>query len=215
MQKALPSIVVFSDSLGFPRNEPEKVNIEDCYPSLLEKEFGKILFVGYGAATSENIAYQTSYFQGQRKIIYILHFGIVDCTPRVLTKYESIICKKLKIQLPKDFCMWLRKARLTRKTNPRQFRNNCKKIKENLKGELVVLPIAGSSKEFENNVPGIKKSILEYNKILRSEFAKYYLPVSIDPKNDIMSDFHHLNKSGHQKVFKAIKKRIVLLRKVR
>lgn len=210
-KREFPYIVILSDSLGFPRSEPEKVSMEECYPSLLANKFGKVLFVGYGAATSENIAYQTSYFRGNQKKIYLLHFGIVDCTPRVLTKYESCILKKIKIKLPQTICMWLRKARLTRKTNPLAFRHNCKKIKENLSGNLIVLPIAKASKKFENKVPGIQKSVHEYNKILKSEFSKAYLNVSIDPNKNIMSDFHHLNKLGHKKIFKAVQKRILII----
>lgn len=206
-------IIVISDSLSLPRNDPEWVDIHEAYPSLLAERFKHVLNVGYGAATSENILWQANYFKSRLfRPIVILNFGIVDCTPRVLNRYESFVLKKMNITLPKVMAAWLRANRLTRKVMPDIFRENCKKIVEINLGKLVVLPIAPASDQFELEVPGIKDSINLYNDILRNIFKNSFCETHLSSDTHMMTDHHHLNLLGHKKVYESICRRIELIR---
>ncbi len=207
-------IIIISDSLGLPRTEPELVEIHETYPSLLAEKFKYVLNVGYGAATSDNILWQANYFKSRLATpIVILNFGIVDCTPRVLNRYESFILRKINITLPRAIATWLRANRVTRKVMPDRFRENCKRIVGLNIGKLVVLPIAPASDQFELEVPGIKNSIHTYNEILRGVFQDSFCETYLSADMHIMSDYHHLNSLGHKKVFDEISRRIEIILK--
>lgn len=205
-------IVVLSDSLSLPRVEPEVVCIEEAYPSLLAKKFDQVINVGYGAATSDNILWQSNYFKTQfMKPIVVFNFGIVDCTPRSLNKYESLILRKLSIRLPNAMANWLRSIRLVRKVSPVKFRENCIRIRDLDLGDLIVLPIAPASEDFEREVPRVQESIKLYNNILKDVFMESFCDTQLSAELHIMSDHHHLNPLGHQKVFNAIAARVAKL----
>ncbi len=202
-------IIIVSDSLALPRLEPEVVLIQQTYPSLLNQHFGGVINCAYGASTSNNVLSQAGYLKGiSPGAIYILNFGIVDCTPRILTRRESLLLRKLGIRLPDNLSKWLRLHRTVRKTTPNAFRKNCRALKALSLGELLVLPIAPASDAFETEVPGVQASVALYNDILSEEFGKAFCSVNFDYRIHIMSDHHHLTVQGHFQVFCAIKSRI-------
>lgn len=199
-------IVILSDSLSLPRDLPEYVDLSFTYPFLLNEKYGGVINCGYGAATSEDILWQVNYFKNAKKAdLFILHFGIVDCTPRVLTRYESWAIRKLKIRLSSRVVGFLRKCRVVRKVEPKIFKENCISIKKILDNKIMlVVPIAPAGTEFERSVPGVRDSIIKYNAILRDQFGDAYLHVDLNSEEDIMGDYHHLTANGHKKIFKAI-----------
>ena len=202
-------IVIISDSLALPRYEPESVSALDTYPALLNRHFGGVLNCAYGASTSSNVLWQASYFKNATvSSVYVFNFGIVDCTPRVLHRGEAWLLRKLGIRLPVVVAQCLRKHRVIRKVAPEAFRQNCRAIKALSLGDLLVLPIAPASDEFEVVAPGIKASVALYNAILADEFGPAFCSVELDWRTHIMSDHHHLTVRGHLKMFECIRERL-------
>jgi hypothetical protein len=116
--------------------------------------------------------------------------------------------RKLGIRLPATLAQLLRKYRVIRKVGPVTFRRNCRALKALLLGELLVLPIAPASDEFELEVPGIQASVALYNSILAEEFGDSFCAVDLDCSTHIMSDHHHLTVQGHSRVFESVRERL-------
>lgn len=203
-------IIIIGDSLPLPRSEPEIVKAHETYPALLNKEFGNVICIAYGAATSKNILSQASYFINNQENVYILHFGIVDCCPRSFTRFEAAVLRKLKIRLPEVIVKFIKSKRIVRRTNPKKFQQNCHRIKNLCLGNTYVLPIANPTIEFEKIAPGIKCSVRLYNSILKKIFHRSFINYEIDAKKHMMSDHHHLNQKGHKYIYTILTKKLGL-----
>lgn len=208
MSKETNLIVVVADSLALPRLSPEIVYLEDSYPFLLQEKYGNTINCASGYSTSNDILSRLSYLQNTvSDATFILNFGIVDCVPRVLTRYESWVLRKLKISLGNFIVKILRKIRTVRKVPPGEFKKNCILIKDRLSSsKYYVLSIVEPCDAFEIEVPKVKESVQLYNQIMREVFPENFLEVKLDLNMDVMSDFYHLKKSGHVKIFNLLSK---------
>lgn len=195
-------VLILSDSLGLPRDNPEFCSYEETWPVLL-KEHGNLLHqVSIGGATSGELLAQIFYHKVFKPDITIVQVGIVDCAPRFATKYELAILKKIPI-----VGKWLLK--LMNKKSVRAFRNityvspkkfecNISEILKRLNhSELYFLSILPASSDYEHTLPGINSNIDKYNLILKGLSGEKYIDLSAIPMNGIMSDGHHLNAIGH------------------
>jgi hypothetical protein len=202
-------IVIIADSLGLPRDEPELVQALDTYPALLNKKYGRVINCAYGYSSSKHVLWQARYFKGQTVSgSYVFHFGIVDCTPRVLSSLESYVLNFIKVRLPDGLARFIRNHRLIRKVSPSQFQSNCEAIKDLELGKIIIIPIAPASAGFELLAPGVQKSVNEYNAILKTVFQESYCSVNFDVTVDISADYHHLTSAGHKRVFDSISMQI-------
>jgi hypothetical protein len=205
-------IVIISDSMSLPRYEPETVSVLETYPALLNRHFGGVINIAYGASSSNNVLWQAGYLKNATVPgVYIFNFGIVDCTPRVLHRGEAWLLRKLGLRLPEVVTKWLRQQRLIRKVAPDAFRKNCRAIKALSLGELLVLCIAPASDEFESEVPGIQASVALYNSILAEEFGDAFCAVELNCHSHIMSDYHHLTVGGHRQIFEYLRQRLEMI----
>ena len=81
-------ILFITDSLAFPRREPEAVMYEDTYIALLKTEFPQCDFIHHGrggATIVELFKHSIYYHETLRPDLVFMQSGVVDCAPRALT----------------------------------------------------------------------------------------------------------------------------------
>lgn len=141
--------------------------------------------------------------------IVFIQSGIVDCAYRTLTKTEDRIIQKLPLLngfldrfLKKHNKVFLkmRKIRATEILTYEKYVELFEKIFFNVYWIGIVPALDG----YEEYLPNIKASISEYDSIISKPNRKY-VSVTDLLVSDIMSDFHHINKNGHKKIFDKLK----------
>ena len=209
--------MILGDSLCLPRKHPEVVSPAETWPTLLKtRTRSNIERVGIGGGTIVDLADQAHYYSSLNPGIIIVQAGIVDCAPRALGKIEKDIIasnRYLSFAFHKIFpYRFIRKYRNISYTKPKQFSASIIRIfKEFNDKKIVFIGIMPSTKQYESAVPGITHKINQYNQLLN---------VAVNGNNGIfiatndfntaglMTDFHHLNKLGHQWVADEVYKRI-------
>lgn len=203
-------VLIFSDSLGLPRNFPETVLYEDTWPVLLKKDGLIIHQVSIGGATSSDILGQVFYHKMFNPDLIILQFGIVDCAPRFASKIEINILRRIPI-IGKFLLSLLnkplvRKYRNIKYVNPSRFILNLKKIVDEFKGkDIYFLGVLPATKEYEKILPNVTENSRYYNDIVKNNPNISFINLGDIPNVGIMSDGHHLSKEGHEFVYNQLK----------
>ncbi|MDA9300068.1 hypothetical protein N9Q00_00415 [Amylibacter sp.] len=186
--------------------KPEEVKIQDTYPQLLRTKFGYDTYhQGQGFATVAVIRSYLNYFNIDDYDKIILQFGIVDCAPRPLTRYEYFILRNIKLNKGLDFFM--RKYRNIKKTKLHIFERYCIDIKELCRDKLLVLPIVYASSDYEEELPNIGNNVNRYNEILKSIFGKHLVDLELEEEH-FMTDQHHFSKIGHKKIASILNSKV-------
>jgi hypothetical protein len=208
-------IVLFTDSLAMPREEPEITYYEDTYPYLLRNDYEVFQFSKGGGVMSEFVE-QTFYYNQYKPDIIILQLGIVDCGPRAFTKLEEAIFHSNRVfglirsvlsrtKLSKK----IRNIRRVSWTSEKKYEQGCRFFIDKFKNSKVyALSIVPTTEEYEKQVPGISKKVKRYNDILKNVFQENLIDISGIPTEGIMSDHHHLTKVGHQYVYGQILRKL-------
>ena len=200
-------ILLLTDSLALPRQIPEFCSYNDTWPELLRKLGYSIHQVSIGGATSSDLLNQVSYHKVYDPDLVIIQVGIVDCVPRFATKLEVILLRKmgyvgafvLKVLNHKR----IRKIRKITYVDPALFERNVVTIQNKFNGtKIYFLGILPATEAYERILPGVRKRIIEYNKILKEKTD--YISVEDFESSGIMSDFHHLNQRGHKQLIDKI-----------
>jgi len=195
-------VLILSDSLGLPRDNPEFCSYEETWPVLLKEQGFLLHQVSIGGATSGELLAQTFYHKMFKPDITIVQVGIVDCAPRFVTKYELAILKKMSF-----VGKWLltlmnkksvRSLRNITYVSPSRFAYNIAEISKRLDhSEIYFLSILPASADYERVLTGVTSNISKYNLILKKACGEQYIDLSSIPLNGVMSDGHHLNAIGH------------------
>lgn len=201
------TILFLTDSLSLPREgELEKVSYEDTFPFLLTKNFSEhnFIFLGIGGATIIDLYRQSAYYSGLKPDLVFLQCGIVDCAPRPFRKIETRIINKLNIRfLFNPIKNILIRYRNYKFTSLDMYTRTASKFVDVFKcSKFYPIGILPSSEGYEKILPGITESIDKYNKILSSN--SLYINNSDFPLDGFLSDFHHLNKKGHDYIYKKL-----------
>lgn len=204
-------IVLFTDSLAMPREEPEITYFEDTYPYLLRKDYEVFQFSKGGGIMGEFVE-QTFYYNQYKPDIIILQIGIVDCGPRAFSKTEEAIFQSnrvlsliRRILSKTGISKKIRNFRQLSWTSVESYRRGCEFFKTKFpQAKVYALSIIPPSDSYEKKVPGISKKIEKYNNILKDVFKENLIDLSSIPAEGIMSDHHHLTKVGHQYVCDSI-----------
>jgi len=207
-------VLLVTDSLAFPRSTPEKVNYEETYLCQLKSTFINVDFihVGYsGVTTGDLMNLLVAYWDTLQPDIIIFHCGIVDCAPRALTKIEGQIVRRIPVfnkiigKIVKKNSKFLRKKRKITYTSPLQFKKYLTEIINHFNtAKTIAIEIAPIPDIYEEKAPGIKLNQTDFNNILKEIGISYVTSAGLNEK-DLMSDLHHLNKEGHEKVFNSLK----------
>lgn len=208
-------IVLFTDSLAMPREEPEITFYEDTYPYLLKNDYEVFQFSKGGGIMDEFVE-QTFYYNQYKPDIIILQLGIVDCGPRAFTKLEEAIFHSNRML--GLFRRVLSRTKLSKKirnlrrvswTSEKKYEQGCRFFIDKFKNSKVyALSIVPTTEEYEKQVPGISKKVEQYNGILKRVFQENLIDLNGIPAEGIMSDHHHLTKEGHQYVYDQIMRKL-------
>ncbi len=204
-----PQVLLLTDSLGFPRAEPEFVAYEQSYVALLRDAFPQcdIVHQGRGGATIRDLFNHSAYYHGTMKPdLVLIQSGIVDCAPRTLTLVEQQVVTRLPLlsrplgALVKRYSRQLRRLRGITYTPLPQFEHFIERFEAQFPNAcwIGILP---ASPGYEAQVEGITRNVERYNDVLRH---RRWIDTTAFTPDDIMSDFHHLNVRGHRRMADAI-----------
>ncbi len=213
-QAVRDTILIVTDSLGFPRAEPELVRYEQTYIARLRAAFPQydIVHYGQGGATIDRLYANMSYYSGTINPRFcFIQSGIVDCAPRALKEVELQILKRLPLigaptgRLIQRNAAKIRRYRKLQYTPLDQFRA-CVTQFEQLFARTWWITIPSASAAYEATLPGIGVEIDRYNAVLRS---RNHIDCSDFEDADMMSDHHHLGVRGHRRLSDRIVSTIV------
>jgi hypothetical protein len=202
-------ILFITDSLAFPRREPESVLYEETYIALLKSEFPDCDFIhhGRGGATIVDLfKHSTYYHEMLRPDLVFMHSGVVDCAPRALTVIEQQVLSRLPLvnrpltALVKKYSALLRRMRGMTYTPVAEFAHYVD-LFEKLFKKVYWIDILPALDAYEAKLQGIQRNTGIYSAVLR---RRAVIDTSHFQAVDIMSDFHHLSASGHLRMFMAL-----------
>ncbi len=201
----IPTVLILTDSLAFPRSEPEFVPYEKTWITLLKRKFPEIDFVhcGRGGASIADLFKHSTYFHGTvQPALVLVQSGVVDCAPRALTVVEQQVLKRLPLIGPLILALVKRYAALLRRWRKMSYTplvdyEAWVETYERLFSNVYWIEILPASLEYEMHLQGISAAIHRYNEVLR---RRKCIPTSDFTSKDIMSDYHHLNIYGHQRL---------------
>lgn len=200
-----PTVLILTDSLAFPRSEPEIVPYEKTWVALLKRKFPEIDFVhcGRGGATIVDLYKHSAYFHGTiEPALVLVQSGVVDCAPRALTVIEQQVLKRLPLigslilKLVRKYSELLRSWRKMSYTPLASYEAWVDSY-ERLFANVYWIEILPASADYEAHVSGISSAINSYNKVLR---RRNCISTADFTSEDTMSDYHHLNINGHQRL---------------
>lgn len=200
-----PTVLILTDSLAFPRSEPEVVSYEQTWVALLKRRFPEIDFVhcGRGGATIEDLFKHSAYYHSTIKpALVLVQSGIVDCAPRALSVIEQQVLQRLPIfgsmllALVRKNAARLRRWRDMSYTSLASYEAWVQAF-ERLYANVYWIGIMPADAEYESRVQGIAAAVKRYNGVLR---CRNYISTTDFSSRDMMSDHHHLNADGHRRL---------------
>jgi len=200
-----PIVLILTDSLAFPRGEPEVVMYEQTWVSLLKSRFPDVDFIhcGRGGATIGDLFKHSAYYHGTIKpSLVLMQTGIVDCAPRALSVIEQQVLQRLPVLGPLVLSLVRRNAAALRRWRrisytPIDSYERSVQAFEQLFSNIYWVGILPTDTEYESRVQGIGAAVSCYNAVLQ---CRNYISTADFSSSDIMSDHHHLNVDGHQRL---------------
>lgn len=198
----------FGDSLAFPRHR-EGQSFSDMYHVAVGDRLGLYcIFKNEGGATSRAVKQQMkslkSYSPRSEGIAFvILHFGIVDCTPRPTPywlyqrrrkKWALILSFISKSLLPEK--PWVNECEFFENTN------DCIRMAKLFSERVILVGICPAGRRFREASKGVDDRIRAYDALLEKSAHKHsidYIDMKdVDTKNHLINDGHHLSPLGHE-----------------
>lgn len=200
-----PTVLILTDSLAFPRCEPEVVFYEQTWVALLKRRFPQIDFVhcGRGGATIVDLFKHSAYYQGTiQPALVLVQSGIVDCAPRALSLIEQQVLQRLPIVGSLVLAVVRKNAARLRRWRGMSYTSLVTyeawiQTYERHFNNVYWIGILPADAEYESRVQGIASAIERYNAVLR---LRNYVSTADFTSLDIMSDHHHLNAVGHHRL---------------
>lgn len=212
------NILFLTDSLGYPRVEPEETsakdiwtyNIRDRYKSSLRNDVSFFFDMKAGRDTSTLLFDVDQHVISYLPDIIVLQVGIVDCYPRSLTKTEQQILTRIPIIrkvtkfLVKKYYTSIIKFRNIAYVDHSDFQDNLVILKSKFPlVNWVVLPIAPPTSRYQEKNPLVRDRIEMYNSSLERIFGSSFLHglyKDSDVERLFLADHHHLSRYGHELV---------------
>lgn len=200
-----PTVLILTDSLAFPRTEPEVVSYEQTWVALLKRYFPQIDFVhcGRGGATIDDLFKHSTYYHGTiQPALVLVQAGIVDCAPRALSVIEQQVLQRLPVVGPLVLALVHGNAARLRRWRGINYTSLASyeawiQAYERLFANVHWIGILPADAEYESRVQGIGAAIDRYNAVL---LRRNYISTTDFKSSDIMSDHHHLNVAGHHRL---------------
>lgn len=220
-------ILIVTDSLGLPREIPDKVNYENTYLYKLKSFFRQtfpeieIISVSIGGGSINELSKQIlGYYKATKPDLVIMQSGIVDCSPRMFKKSEIALLQiipiigKVTFKLARNFKTSIRKFRRITYTSPKEFERIAIELKEVFGDRIYWLGILPAREKYELLVPGISKNIKQYNDLIQKNYLAQFINLNNFPLKGISSDHHHLNEYGHQLIAQQLKSLLLSIFKI-
>jgi lysophospholipase L1-like esterase len=211
-------VLVITDSLGLPREKPQRVTYNETWVYKLKENF-ELHQLSLGGGILEDFIQQLEYIKMFEPDIVIVQIGIVDCVPRALSKLENMFLNRYGLTrkittlfLPK-YIGFLRKKRQISYTTESDFFKLNVKLKTSFNNNVFCLGILKPSKLYEKQVYGVKEKVNKYNSVLRKIYLNRFIDLSEIGENMIMTDHIHLTKKGHEFIFDKIKEKLNLIKR--
>lgn len=217
----MKKICILADSLAAPRED----NIDDSirWPQLLFRSIEPVEYVNRvkGGSTTKKV----KKIKGVEADIFIIQLGIVDCAPRLFTRFENKQIARLPRSWREKIINWAKTKRRSSVerayVNPVKFERNLKKILQIANGNAVVfIKIITPSKDMLSTNPSIQQQVMLYNSIIEKiELASSNVSSITIPdeyvKNITLDDGYHLNEQGHQVVANLVIEKVGQLLSIR
>lgn len=193
-------LLLFTDSLSLPRQDPEQNEHQNTWPELLRKAGHEVCLSAIGGGTIDEIQKQLFYFHGGDYFDAVfVQCGIVDCAPRFVKKWEL---KTLRIiPFGKYFLKFLnhKKIRSLRNltyTTIHKFDLSLRAFEASFSKPVFFIEILPANSAYESELPGIIRNIDKFNEQIIKR--KHHISMRNIPREGIMTDHHHLNEKGHR-----------------
>ena len=208
----MKKVLILSDSVALPRETPQTVLFEQTWPHLL-RSFFNVHQVSVGGGTISDLARQTTYHKLFDPDIVIIQCGIVDCSPRFMTRFEIDLARRIPWLGKRIIALAnnskVRKFRGITYTPLNRFNQTVLSIKRTFPlANTYAISIINAVSEYEIKLPGVSNNIVQYNEVLKSVFKEKYISLSDFPLHGLMSDYHHINNIGHEYIYDKILKSI-------
>lgn len=214
-------IVILGDSLSMPRPN-EGIEYEDTYPYLLSKMGYEVICRSKRAndtkiqTIEQNILDDVVYLKPN---ILIIHLGIVDCAPRLFSKFErkllSLLPKIIRIPIINFFSKrraFFTKIRQISYVNLKSYESNLEKLinrSKKIVEKIIIIKIKNTTNENDSRSFNFNKKIDKYNNVLDKLSKKYDGIFLIDPNNfedGLLNDGIHINKNMHKYIASEVQK---------
>jgi hypothetical protein len=203
------SIGIITDSLGLPRPQSEEGASEFVWPLQMKNVQFIHSRAGY-TICDVNRDIELNLLTAVPDTIF-LQIGIVDCAPRVLSKLEARIIRRIPVLsrlvgwVIKKYRPSIIRLRKLQYVPIDKFRSGLKDLKSAFSGSrIVAISILPACGEYEEILPGISQQIKAYNAALAEHFEFLDPYKGHDVRDLCLSDFHHLNEKGHKVVLSAV-----------
>jgi len=206
-------ILLLGDSLGMPTGKNE-ITYEDTYPYILSKGMKDFEVVSRHRRTNDTtqqLKYQFIFddVEMMNPDYMVIHLGIVDCSPRLFSRFQNAAIRKLPNSLSKSIIKVFSKYRyFITKTFPKvyvskqQYEINLNKFIQ-LSVEFNITPIfieiLQTSKDNNKKSFNFQKNINQYNEILKRitqenkiNIIKYKIPNTY-----LLDDGIHITKEAN------------------
>jgi acyl-CoA thioesterase I len=219
-------IVLLGDSLGMPTGS-EEIEYEDTYPYLLKidlKHFEIISRHRRTNDTSKQLSSQRIFddIEMLKPDVLVVHLGIVDCAPRVFSRFQNAIFSMLPVIVVRNILRIISHFRynitkLNNKTYVKKdkFKINIEKfidISNEMGMQLLFIEILMTSQKNDNRSYNFKNNIIEYNKIIEAASSSGNVGlVKYDTKDFLLKDGIHINKEGNKFLAHKISEKIANL----
>lgn len=226
-------VLFVGDSLMNPRYSIG-LRPEDTYSYSLEMFWRKFCLTAYarllvlpGRRLKELSGAFYDYFlpnEGGVKVdVSVIHLGIIDCAPRVLSPVMYFLIERLPKFLQKRIQRFLHdnRPRLQkagwsfRFTSPEEFKDYYARILRSLSTHslrVYVINIVPGRESVYRHSPGLKESITSYNEIIRKLTSELENVKLIDVFEEFQSkpelyltDDLHITKNGHGYIYQCIR----------
>jgi hypothetical protein len=192
-------LLIFSDSLSLPREIPEVCKYNETWPERLRMSGHEVCISAIGGATINDLLKQTFYFKNSANFnAIIVQSGIVDCAPRFVKKWELKVLQSIPYLGSKILSLLnsntVRRVRKITYTKVSTFEKALVRFELSFSCPVFFIEIAPATKEYERQLPGVKKNIDCYNQLIQQH---KHISLHNLPQEGLMTDGHHLNPLGH------------------
>ncbi|NVC64601.1 hypothetical protein FC652_15910 [Vibrio sp. 05-20-BW147] len=199
-------ICILADSLAAPRED----DISDAarWPQVLFSRIEPVEYINRvkGASTTKKV----KKLVGVEADIFIIQLGIVDCAPRLFTRFESKQLARLPQSWREKIIKWAKENRQSSAerayVKPKRFEKNLNKILQIVNGSSVIfIKIINPGQAMLKSNPSIQSQIDLYNSVIEKMVSisnnVFIVTIPDESIEDItLDDGYHLNEQGHQVV---------------